>query len=147
MLQQYQLTQINRQNERVNGLSAISVTAEQSSPEAQQAQQVIRTLAYLIEYGGNIYQFMGLSYQQDFNAYSGRFQQTMEGFRQLTDASKMNVKPEKIKVVRIERNTTLQAALKEEGIPSSRYEELAILNGMQLNDNLTKGILIKVVGK
>lgn len=144
MLQQYQLTQLNRQNERVNGLSAISLTAEQAS---QDAQQVIRALAYLIEYDGRIYQFMGLAYQQDFNAYSGRFKQTMEGFRQLTDASKMNVKPEKVKIVRIDRNTTLQDALKAQGIASSRYEELAILNGMQLGDNLSKGMLIKVVAK
>ncbi|MCB0570396.1 MAG: M48 family metalloprotease [Phaeodactylibacter sp.] len=144
MLQQYQLTQISRQNERVNGLSALSVTAEQAN---QDAQQVIRTLAYLIEYNGMIYQFMGLSYQQNFNTYSGRFKQAMEGFRQLTDASKMNVKPERVKVVRIDRNTTLQNALKDEGIPSSRHEEMAILNGMELNGNLTKGMLIKVIVK
>jgi hypothetical protein len=33
------------------------------------------------------------------------------------------------------------------GVPSKRYEEIAILNGMQTNDRLSKGMLYKVVGK
>jgi hypothetical protein len=42
---------------------------------------------------------------------------------------------------------TLQAAFQNFNMPTARFEELAILNGMLLNDNLSKGSLIKVVGK
>ncbi|HMQ46457.1 MAG TPA: M48 family metalloprotease [Saprospiraceae bacterium] len=142
MLQQYQFTLIGKQDERVNGRPALRVDAQQVD---QQSQQAIRMMSYLIEYNGMIYQFMGLSYSQDFNAYESRFLQTMRGFDTLTDASKINVKPEHIAIKTIEKNTTLQDALKGYGVPSSRLEELAILNGMQLSDNLTKGMMIKVV--
>jgi hypothetical protein len=33
------------------------------------------------------------------------------------------------------------------GMPASRHEELALLNGMQLNDPLTKGMLIKTIAE
>jgi hypothetical protein len=42
---------------------------------------------------------------------------------------------------------TLQAAFQNFNMPESRFQELAILNGMLLNDELSKGMLIKVVGK
>jgi predicted Zn-dependent protease len=144
MLQQFQFTQLNRQSDRINGLPALVVSAEQAD---QQSQQVIQLLAYLIEYEGRIYMLKGLSYQQDFANYSSRFQQTMTGFRQLTDPARLNAQPERIRIKRIENNTTLQAALREAGIANNRLEEFAILNGMQLNDNLARGMLIKVAGK
>lgn len=144
MLQQYQLTQLSRRNESVNGLRAVSVLAEQAN---EQTQQVVSILAYLIEYNGRVYQFLGMSYKPDFSAYSGRFQQTMQGFRELTDPSKINVKPERIRIHRADSDTNLRAALQEAGIPSNRYEEFAILNGMELNQPLTRGTLIKVASK
>lgn len=144
MLQQYQLTQLSRQNENVNGLRAVSVLAEQAN---EQTQQVVSILAYLIEYEGRVYQFLGMSYKEDFNAYTARFRQTMEGFRKLTDASKINVAPERIRIHRVDKDTGLRSALQEAGIPSNRHEEFAILNGMELNAPLSKGTLIKVVEK
>lgn len=41
----------------------------------------------------------------------------------------------------------LQAAFQNFGMPSKRFEELAILNRMQLEDVLEQGMLIKVIGK
>ncbi|MCB9053807.1 MAG: M48 family metalloprotease [Lewinellaceae bacterium] len=144
MLQQYQLTQLSRKTETVNGLRALTVMAEQAD---QQSQQVVSILAYLIEYEGRVYQFLGMSYKQDFNTYTGTFRQTMGGFRKLTDPSKINVEPERIHIYRVEDNTNLRTALQAAGMPSSRHEELAILNGMELNETLTRGTLIKVVKK
>lgn len=144
MLQQYQLTQISRSNESVNGLRAVSVLAEQAN---EQTQEVVSILAYLIEYEGRVYQILGMSYKQDFNTYTARFRQTMGGFRKLTDPAKINVKPERIRIHRIDKDTNLRAALQEAGMPGNRHEELAILNGMELNQPLTRGMLIKVVEK
>jgi hypothetical protein len=42
---------------------------------------------------------------------------------------------------------SLQAAFQSFNMPAERFEELAILNGMLLNDKLSKGSLIKVIGK
>ena len=144
MLQQYQLSQLSRRNETVNGLRAVSVLAEQAN---EQTQQVVSILAYLIEYEGRIYQILGMSNKPDFNTYTSIFQQTMQGFKKLTDPSKINVKPEHIRIERIENNTNLKAALQAAGVPGNRHEEIAILNGMKLNQPLSRGMLIKVVEK
>lgn len=42
---------------------------------------------------------------------------------------------------------TVQAAFQNFDMPANRFEELAILNGMKLNDRLSTGTLIKVVEK
>jgi predicted Zn-dependent protease len=143
-LQQYQLQQTNRQNTQVNGLSAVEVDAQQVD---EQSQQVIRVKATLIQYSGNIYQLIGMAYQQDFNSYVGTFQQTMSGFKKLTDASKLNVLPERIKIVEVRQNGTFQQVMRTNNIPADRHEEMAILNSMQLNTRLNKGELVKVVEK
>jgi hypothetical protein len=42
---------------------------------------------------------------------------------------------------------TVQVAFQNFNMPANRFEELAILNGMQLSDKLSKGTLIKVIEK
>jgi hypothetical protein len=42
---------------------------------------------------------------------------------------------------------TLEAAFQYFKMPADQFEKLAILNQMRLNDSLSAGTLIKVVGK
>ena len=70
----------------------------------------------------------------------------MEGFRQLTDQSKINRQPERIRIKTINTNVTLDQALRSNGVPANRLEEFAILNGMRLTDRITPGMMIKTVG-
>ncbi len=140
--QKYPFDILEERRERVNGLPATVLRGRQVD---QQSQQAIAILAYLIEYGGRVYQLLGMSYEQDYNTYASRFQRSMQGFDRLTDASKLNVKPERIKIRRIDASTDLRTALQDAGIPDSRLEEFAILNGMQLTDPLSRGTLIKVI--
>jgi len=65
----------------------------------------------------------------------------------LPDQNKINVKPEKIKIVTVKKNTTLGQVFIDNKIPTDRHEELAILNSMRLNDQIKSGTLIKVVEK
>jgi predicted Zn-dependent protease len=71
----------------------------------------------------------------------------MTSFRTLTDPDKLNRLPERIRIREITRSMTLQEALREFRMPADRHEELAILNGMELNDQLRQGVLIKVFGQ
>ncbi|MER3465138.1 MAG: hypothetical protein C4329_12720 [Chitinophagaceae bacterium] len=72
----------------------------------------------------------------------------MQGFRSLTDASKLNRKPERIHVRSVNRAGTLDQVLHNYGVTDSkRLEELAILNGMNLNDRVASGTLIKIIGQ
>jgi len=135
---------LDRQRISVNGMPALAYIVQQTD---QQNGQVIRGLIYFIEYGELIYEFSGLSLAEGFNTYRNTFENVMSNFRPLTDQSKINVMPERVRIKTVPRNATLQATLQSFGVPNDRLEELSILNGMELNEQVTRGMLIKVVEK
>lgn len=145
VLTKYSLRVVESRNTTVNGLPAISMVADQVTE--QQQQPVLRTLSYLIQYGGNIYHMIGVSTIADFNSYSPYFSTTMQGFRELTDISKINKKAQRVRIKTLSRSTTLAQAFRDLNVPSGRHEEFAILNGMKLTDNLTAGTLIKIISE
>ncbi len=149
-LQQNNLQVIESREVTVNGLSAISILADvKTDPQQQQQQQQqaapVRTLSYLINDGGTIYLILGASPANTFGNYSQYFTNTIQSFRKLTDPAKLSKRPERVRVKTITANTTLEQALRSYKMPEKRLEELAILNGMQRNTQLSKGMLIKVI--
>ncbi|RYG41282.1 MAG: peptidase M48 [Chitinophagaceae bacterium] len=137
------------QQTSVNGLDAVMMVADAvpQQQQQQQQQQPLRTLSYFIQQGSNMYQILGVSASQNFAAYQPAFLNTMRGFKTLTDAAKINRQPERIRIKTLASSTTFEQAMKSYNMPSSRYEELAILNGMQLKDQIEKGTMIKVIGQ
>jgi predicted Zn-dependent protease len=149
VLQRYRLQVVESRELTVNGLAAIAMIADQQ-PQQQQPQQqqaTIRTMSYIIQHGGNNYLLIGVSGLADFNNYVPYFQNSMQNFRQLTDASKLNKKPERIRIKTISKAGTLEQALRSLNAPANKLEEIAVLNGIQLNDRVTQGMLIKVIGE
>ena len=144
-LQKYSLQAIESRDVQVNGFPALAVVADQVAQQGQQQQQAIRTLNYFIQDGNTIYHFIGVSAPAGFNNYASLFNNTFQSFQRLTDASKLNRQPQRVRIRTANSNTTLAAALRSQGMPEARMNELAILNGMQLNDNLPAGTLYKIV--
>ena len=144
-LQQNNLQALESRQVNVNGLPAITLVADPKPVQGQQ-QQAIRTLSYFIQYGNAIYLILGVSATTDFNQFVPIFSNTMEGFRQLTDQSKINRQPERVRIKTVNSNITLQQALQNYSTPASRFNELAILNGMKLTDVLAPGTMIKIIG-
>ncbi|HYG01776.1 MAG TPA: M48 family metalloprotease [Chryseosolibacter sp.] len=145
LLQKYQLSPAQSGRETVNGLNAIAIIADQNAQQGQQQQASVRTLIYLIQYGGNIYAMIGASAKQNFDTYARTFQNTMRSFNELTDQEKITRQPELVRIKTIDNATTLQSALTRFQMPQDRHEEIAVLNGMRLNDRLEAGTLIKVI--
>lgn len=143
-MQGYQLQVTGSRDVSVNGLPALAVEARQ---QQQQQGAVINTLSYFIQYGGNIYHIIGVTSQADYPAYANTFNSVMQSFRQLTDQAKINKKPERVRIKTVAQTATLQQVLRSFNMPDNRLEELAILNGMRLTDQVQKGTLIKVVGQ
>jgi predicted Zn-dependent protease len=149
-LQQFQLTQVNRKSVNVNGFSAIEMVADQTTDQNKQAipaEQQVRTLIYHIQYNGLIYKFIGLSLKPDFPSYENTFLRTMQNFKKLTDQNKINKQPERIRIKTVPASGTLKDALRSLNQSSDRHEELSILNGMELNAPVTRGMLIKTIGQ
>ena len=140
VLKQNNLTVVESRETTVNGSNAIVMVADQ-----RQEQGTLRTLSYLIQYGDAIYLMLGVSNLADFNTQSQYFTNTMQSFKKLTDASKLNKKPERVRIKTVKTNSTLEQALRSFNAPAKRMEEFAILNGMKLSDKVTAGTMIKVI--
>jgi predicted Zn-dependent protease len=129
----------------INGLNAISILADVKPKEGQQAANV-RTLSYLIQYNNAIYHLLGASSLADFNTYFANFSQSMNNFKELKDASKLNKKAERIRIKTVQNTGSLREVFSFYKINESRMEELSILNGMNLIDKVQQGSLIKIIG-
>ena len=140
VLKQYGLELVDAQEIKVNGLNAIRLEAGQ-----QQEEMIIKTLSYVIQQGDNFYNLMGISATGDFKSFEPTFLGSMNNFRTLTDPEKLNRQPERIRLKTTGANGTLEQALKTFNVPEKRMEEVALLNGMLLSDELSKGTVIKVV--
>lgn len=150
-LKGYGLRALESSETMVHGLRAIAVLADPAPVQNQQGQQQqtqqIRTLSYFIQFGESIYHIMGITATADFNSYVSYFTNTMENFQELKDPAKLNKKPERVRIKTIGSSVTLEQAFRTYKVPAERFEELAILNGMQLTDKLSQGTLIKIIAE
>jgi len=71
----------------------------------------------------------------------------MKTFDRLTDPSRLNVKPMRVYVKKAPRAGTLASTLSYYGMKPEMMDELALLNDMELNDQVSAGKLIKIVTK
>jgi predicted Zn-dependent protease len=149
-VQQYKLQRIEARQTTINGLPAIDQVCQQV-PEAQQGQQgqqqIVGIRNVMVQYNNSIYSFIGAADSKDYRAYEQLFANTMYAFRPLTDPSKINVLPERVKIRQVMYDATVSEVLKGYGTPEKRLNELSILNGMKLTDRVSKGMLIKTVSK
>lgn len=145
VLEQNNLQLLESKQLNVNGLPAIAMVADPKPVQGQQPQ-AIRILSYLIQYSNAVYLFLGVSSSTDFNHFTQYFTNTMAGFKQLTDQTKINKKPERIRIKTANKKTTLEQALRSFSVAEKRLPELAILNGMKLTDNVSQGMMIKIIG-
>ncbi|MFO7824499.1 MAG: M48 family metalloprotease [Cyclobacterium sp.] len=141
MVQQYQLEVLSVSEEKVNNLNSLQLLAEQK----QESGSSIKLLVYFIRHADNTYRLMGLAEGSNFSRYEQDFLGTMKNFSELKAADKLNRQPERLAIQSINQAMTLETALKNHKIPENRLEEMAILNGMLLDEQLPAGTLIKVV--
>jgi predicted Zn-dependent protease len=145
---QYGLTLQGSKKTTVNGLQAIVTQCKQvSQDQSTGATQTNMVLSYFISHGGLIYVFHGVSTETDFNTYGSIMNSSMTTFSDLTDASKINVKPKKVEIVKVQRAGTLSDAFVYYRVPQKQYNELALLNDIELTDQIQVGKLIKIIGE
>lgn len=140
ILENYKLELVESKKETINGLPSIIMVADQ-----KQEAGTIRVISSLIQFQNNIYSIMGISELSKFSTYEATFLTTIRNFEELRETEKLNRKPDLIRIKTVPSQMTLQAAFQNFNMPASRFEELAILNGMLLTDKLSKGSLIKVI--
>jgi len=126
----------------VNGLQSQRMVSRLVSE-----QDTLAALSYFIAKNNAVFAFHGLSSRENYSQYASTFAKSFSGFSNLTDPAKMNVKPKLLAVRAVTRAGTLESVLKGFGVAADQMENLAILNGMQLADNVRVGTLLKTVPK
>ena len=146
-LEALKLTVLESKRTTVNGAPAITAISQQVSQNQQTGQQqTIKVLSYIIQKDERIYVFHGVSEDADFNSYFRTFESTMTNFNSLTEPSKLNVRPQRIKIQSVQRSGTLADAFKYFKVPQKQFNEIALLNNLELSDRVEKGKLIKIIG-
>ena len=122
-----------------NGHALISRVASQSG--------TVQILSYFIKKDSHLFVFHGFTSDQAFDTYQGTFEQTMTGFKELRDSSKLRVQPDRIRLKKTSRRTSLREALSQMGTARSDLEKMAQLNGRELTDQIPANTYLKVVEK
>jgi len=119
----------------------------ENTPQGSQDPNSLRVLSYFIEYNGTIYSFHGISKLVDYTANNQYFTYTMNNFRTLNDPAKIHVKPDRISIKKAPRSGSLSSILKSFDVPEDRMEEHALINGVDQDNFVQQGTLIKVIEK
>lgn len=145
---QYELSLQGSKRATVNGLQAILTQAKQVvQDQSTGATQTNMVLSYFISYNNLIYVFHGVTTEADFNSYANTFNSSMTTFARLTEASKLNVKPKKVQVVKVQRAGTLANVFSYYRVSQDKQAELALLNDLELTDQVPVGKMIKIIGE
>lgn len=146
-LDELQLEVMDSKRRNVNGFPAIIAVSQKVSQNQQTGQQqTIKVLSYILQKDENIFVFHGVAEDVDFNSYFRVFESTMANFALLTEPSKLNVQPKRIKIQSVQRTGSLADAFKYFGVPQNQVDELALLNNLELSEKVARGKLIKIIG-
>lgn len=115
--------QTSRQN--VNGSPAVV-----SYFQAQSQQGVISGMVAFIEHGGNTFQVIAYTPAQLFSRYEPAFRRVIGSFASVSDPAVLNVRPNRVDVVRTTRQMTL-AEFNRQNPSVIPLPELAILNQVE----------------
>jgi predicted Zn-dependent protease len=131
---------IQRTPTRSNGLPAMLVIGEGQMEKGQ----MVRLMVYYVEYRGAVYQFLGYSAPQAFSMFQREFMQTMQGFAELQDSRVVNKEPVRLGLERTMRAARFQDLIAKNLPTPFTPEDLAIMNQVQLNEEIRPGTTIKV---
>jgi predicted Zn-dependent protease len=126
----------------VNGFKTKRVFSELSD-----GTNVLRVQSYFISKDKNVFVFHGFCDPSYFTTYQSYFNSTMTGFRQLTDRKILNVQPDRLQILKVSRNGTLGEILSGMGVMTEDQKKLALMNGMDLTENVQKSAQIKTIRK
>jgi predicted Zn-dependent protease len=125
---------------RASALPAIAVVADGQMANSQ----VVRLLAYFVEYRGRIYHFVGYTSPEAFASFRSVFLQTMNGFGEVRDSRVLRRQPVRLQVQPADRAAPFRAFVPRELPPDMRPEDVAILNQVTLDQEIPRGTFLKL---
>jgi predicted Zn-dependent protease len=131
---------VERGPARSNGLPAFLVVADAQ----KQNGQVVRIIAYFIEYRGAVYHFVGYTAQQAFGSFRNAFLQTMQGFGEIQDSRILSRQPVRLALQPVTRPAPFRDVISRSLPAPFTAEDVAILNQVELNQEIDRGTIVKI---
>jgi len=127
---------------RVNGL-----TASEAPFAATTQSSVVRGVAVFVEYGGGVYRLLGYAPESRWPAYQSVAQRALYSFGPVTDPAILNVQPQHLDILVLDRRTTIAELAQQRPSPVP-VATLALINQVEETTPLEPGRLVKwVVGQ
>jgi predicted Zn-dependent protease len=124
----------------INGNRAATVDGT-----ATTQQGALQFTATFIEYGGSVYQILGLAPQASFSQNERAFRQTAQSFARLTEARYLNRQPTRLNVTTTSRGASIQSLISGRTLPGGiTAEDVAIMNEVSLTESLPAGRSVKL---
>lgn len=138
-LNQQGVTTLKTNSTSKNGLEGFEGYATASTQQGD-----VKLYLYAVSYNGNVYRFLDYTTPSKFDDMAAHFTHTAYGFRSLTDPSILDIKPVRIQITEVQRDTKFSDLLPQKLPMNIKPEDVAILNQVKLGDTITKGTLIKI---
>lgn len=123
----------------VNGLSATGGDFTATTEQGQLAGSVL-----FVQYAGNVYQLLGYASAQHWSGVSNAIRASLTSFARLTDRSALDVQPQRVDVVTVDRAMTLAEFHRR--YPSViSIDEVALLNQLDPSSRIAAGTPVKRV--
>jgi predicted Zn-dependent protease len=120
--------------------------AQSAQFSATVGEGIVRGYVAFITYDGRTYRLMAIAKDEQATAYNRMMRDWIGSFRSLTDGAKLNVQPDRIKIVTVSKPMTVAAfyARYSSTVPVDRF---ALLNGLPVDGTFPAGKLVKRVVK
>jgi predicted Zn-dependent protease len=125
---------------RINGLTAHRAMADATDQQGNQLKVVVHG----IEYGGNVYRIISYTTAARYQSYYPAFISQSESFRQLTEQARLNVQPHHLRIVTADRNAPFRDFIPSSLPPDMDAEDIAILNQVELDTQISQGQKLKL---
>jgi predicted Zn-dependent protease len=125
---------------RADGLPAFAAIADGKMEDGQ----IVRLLTYFIEHRGHVYQFLAYTSPEAFGSFKNEFLRPMRGFGEINDRDMPKRQPVRLATQPVTRSAPFRALIPRNLPPDMTPEDLAILNQVELNEEIERGRTIKL---
>ena len=135
------IADVQGRSETIGGLPAW--VGRVSLPQ-ENAAAIVAVAAWIRRADTLMFQVLGRS-QQPGDADEARIYSSLRSFRPLTDAGRLAVQPDRVKVQSVAATASLDATLRTLGTAEALLPATALLNGLELDETVRAGTLLKVI--
>ena len=134
------ITVMEQESISVNGYSAYEGIAGATTEDG--TELTIDVTA--VEFEGMIYRFLSYTMTEQYDDYSADFSAVSGGFNKVRDPKILNVRPVRLELVEVSSSGTFSAVIPSDLPMGIEPLDVAILNQVNLDDEIERGTIIKI---